>query len=1022
MKKNYSLLLILFVFITNIFSAQTYYYYKGQKQILTLDKSGFDIFVDDNFQIGNSNTNLESFSLTSINTNENFATVEFVNNPTDTEYYSKINELKSNANLLSVQPRFVSSDDIVLRLSNYLFVKLKNIIDISILQNFANSKNFTIVGPNQFMPLWYKLKCDKNTLGNSLEIANYLYETGYFAAAQPDFLSNYEEETEPQSLVVNNPTQNPNMTICANDTNFGEQWGLQNTTNPGIDIDICNAWTITEGAGVKVAVLDTGIDLNNSDLSTNILPQSYDTVTGTSPSQLYTPAHGMPIAGIIGAIKNNNYQVVGVAPQCKLFSISSKLDNRYESDVVQRADGINWAVQKGADIINNSWYFYYPIDFLDDAITNALNNGRSGLGTILIFASGNSNKPENVSSLFVKYPASSDDRIISVGAINNTGTRANFSCYGEQLDVVAPGVNILSTVYNNNISFNNGTSFATPHVAGICALILSVNPCLSVTQVNDIIEKTAKKLNNYTYANTGGRPNGTWNEETGYGLANAYEAVKLAQQMNSSTLDLYIKDSADDFGIEPNTTTPYMWTSDNIWIRNSNDNGTEHQNPEYNSNGTPNYISVRVINKSCVSSNGNDQLKLYWAKASTALSYPNPWLGGVQHPITGANMGNHLGTINIPTLQPGEETILTLPWIVPNPANYGNDGDQWHFCLLARIESTDDPMTVSETTDLNANVRNNNNIAWKNLTVVDLIPNRSMGIVAVGNPSNVAKSYYLEMLVDDLETGNRVYDEAEVSIRMDDVIYAAWERGGGQAQRLSPTLEEKKKIVGGNNVILDNISFNPNETGTLKLDFNFLTQQSSSKTAFRYHIIQKETGTGKIIGGETFVINKNHRALFAANAGENRMVDANDVITLYGENIYEPAIYNWYDSSGNLVFQGQNLQIPNAIAENYRLEVISTLDGFKDYAEVEVRLKPSRIEYIAPNPASSNILVNYKLNGASSAYLMIIGLNGTVSNNYILDINSTQTNINLSSYSSGYYTIALIVNGEIVDTKTLIKQ
>lgn len=540
--------------------------------------------------------------------------------------------------------------------------------------------------------------------------------------------------------------------------------------------------------------------------------------------------------------------------------------------------------------------------------------------------------------------------------------------------------------------------------------------------MNDIIEKTAKKVGNYTYTNSDGRPNGTWNNEMGYGLVNAFEAVKLAQQMNSPTLDLYIGDSADDFGIEPNVTTPYMWTSDNIWVRNTNDGKLEHQNPEYSNNGTPNYVSVRVVNKSCVTSSGNDHLKLYWAKASTALSYPNPWLGGIHHPVTGAEMGNPIGTVNIPVLQSGQEAIITLPWIVPNPANYGSDGDQWHFCLLSRIESTNDPMTVAETTNLNANVRNNNNIAWKNITVVDLIPNKSSGVVAIGNPFNSVKNYYLEMFVDDLETGNPIYDEAEVRISMDDALYNAWQRGGGEAESLSPTLEESKKLVQGNNVILDNISFNPNETGTLKLDFNFLTQQSSSKTNYRYHIVQKDAVTNQIIGGETFIINKNPRTLFEADAGEMQMVNANEQVTLEAVNIQEPAIYNWYDSAGNLIYQGQTLEIPSAITENYRLEVISTLDGFKDYAEVEVWLNPSTIETIAPNPASNNVQINYTLNGATSAYIMVIGYNNTTSNNYILDINTNQTTINIANYPTGYYTVALVVNGEVADTKTLIKQ
>ena len=707
------------------------------------------------------------------------------------------------------------------------------------------------------------------------------------------------------------------------------------------------------------------------------------------------------------------------------MSISSILSANTTIGIEQTADGINWAWQNGADIINNSWYVNFQSDFLEDALKKALKNGRNGLGTVVVFLSGNSSKPQNPNSFGITYPANSIDDLIVVGAIDINGNRASsFSCYGEKLDVVAPGVNILSTIYPNLLVNSSGTSFSTPHVSGICALILSVNPCLSVKQVSDIIEKTSKKLDNYTYTNSNNRPNGTWNNETGYGLVNAFEAVKLAQQMSSSTLDLYIKDSSEDFGIEPNTTTPYMWNSDNIWIRNVDDGGLEHQNPEYNSNNAPNFVNVRVINKSCVASTGTNKLKLYWAKASTGLSYPNPWNGGITYPNTNASMGNPLAVLDIPALQPGQEIILKSPWIIPNPANYGNN-DQWHFCLLARIESLDDPMTSIETTNLNANVRNNNNIAWKNVTVVDLLDlhnGNPGGVVAIGNPANSPKNYYLEMLVDDSETGKPVYQEAEIGIKMDAVLFNARERGGSVAQLLTSTSEQSKKIVKGNHVILDNISFNANEIGTLKLDFNFLTQEMSQKSNYRYHIIQKETGTGKIIGGETFVIKKNPRPAFEANAGEDQLINENETITLNAEDIKEPATYNWFDSNGNLIHQGQSLQIPNATPENYRLEVISSLDGFKDSTEVEVKLKPSIIETIAPNPANNNILVNYKLNGADSAYLMIIGYNSTTSNNYILDLNTTQTNININNFLAGYYTVALVINGHVADTKTLIKQ
>lgn len=523
----------------------------------------------------------------------------------------------------------------------------------------------------------------------------------------------------------------------------------------------------------------------------------------------------------------------------------------------------------------------------------------------------------------------------------------------------------------------------------------------------------------YVYDTEGNKNNNEWESYR----ANSYNTATYKEVCNPA-LDLMIKDGSDDDGTEANTVTQYMWTSNDIWVRNNNDASLEHQNPEY-SLSSPTYIKVRVINKSCVASTGTEQIKLYWAKASTGLSWPNPWNGGVAYPLTNANMGNLIGTLNIPELQANEEVILTFPWFVPNPANYGSNGDQWHFCLLARIEATTDPMTIVETTNLNSNVRNNNNIAWKNVTVV--VPNNEVdpgGVIAVENPFNETKAFYLEMEIADFETGKPIYEEAEVGIKMDEVLYKAWERGGKESVRLDPTLEEKKKIVKGNNVILDNILFNPKEIGTLKLDFNFLTKELTNKENYVYHVIQKDAANGQTIGGETFVINKNPRNPFIADAGGDKIVDSNEPITISASDINEPAIYNWYDSDGNLIFQGKDLEIANAVTDKYKLEVISTVDGFKDYTEVEVTLKPNRFENIAPNPASSDLTINYKLNDASSAYIMIFSyyVSNGLSYNYIVDVNATQTTIDVSNYPTGFYTVALVANGAIVDAKILIKQ
>ena len=493
-------------------------------------------------------------------------------------------------------------------------------------------------------------------------------------------------------------------------------------------------------------------------------------------------------------------------------------------------------------------------------------------------------------------------------------------------------------------------------------------------------------------------------------------------------LDLYIKDKANDVGLEPNTITQYMWESDDIWVRNNNDNGLTHQNPEFTGNGnsSPNFIKVRVINRSCVASTGNEHLTVNWAKAATNQNSNSRWSGSVPYPPTGAAMGGLVGTLNIPQLQPGQETIITFPWQVPSPINYGSNGVQWQFSLKAKIVSPLDPMTFPETNNINTDARNNNNIAWKNITVVDVLPNNTAdpgGVISVGNATEIDRPFYLELAVSDLESGKPIYDEAEVSLKMDETLYGAWERGGKQAQLLDLTLEENRKIANGNHVLLKNVLCEGNEIGTMRLSFNFLTQELTEKTNYVYRVMQKDSETGEIIGGETFVINKNPRASFEADAGGDKEVDLNEAITISATDINEPAIYNWYDSAGNLIYTGKDLEIANAVAAKYKLEVISAVDGFKDYKEVEVKLKPNRLEAISPNPAIENATVNYKLNDANSAYLMVVDyyMSEGISNNYVIDVNSSETTINLSNYPNGFYKVILVVNGAVVDAKILSK-
>ena len=422
-------------------------------------------------------------------------------------------------------------------LSHLLYVKLKKAEDIDLLESLADSLGFTIVGQNKFMRLWYTLSCTKHSVGNALQVANLLYESGLFAAAEPDFFGFMEID-------------------CVNDTHASSQWGLNNTGQDGgiagIDIGYCQAKEISQGnANIIVAIVDQGIELDHPDLG-NIFPLSYDTELGVSPSIVWGE-HGTACAGIIGATSNNNLGIAGIAPLSPLMSISNSLLN-FPGSYIKRADGINFAWQNGASIISNSWHCSTLSSIIDEAIDNSLHLGRGGKGCVIVFASGND------SDSIVSYPSRLDG-VLSVGAIDRCGSRAGradsvpSSCdpwtgysagsnWGSRLSMVAPGTKIYTTDNQGDSGYNSlpyaqgnyysgfcGTSAAAPHVAGVAALVLSVNPCLTREEVTFILESTCSKVRPdlYNYGNNPDHPNGTWNIEVGHGLVNAYEALLLAQ-------------------------------------------------------------------------------------------------------------------------------------------------------------------------------------------------------------------------------------------------------------------------------------------------------------------------------------------------------------------------------------------------------------------------------------------------------------------------------------------------------------
>jgi subtilisin family serine protease len=412
--------------------------------------------------------------------------------------------------------------------SDIFYLKLKASKDIDLLKKMAAELGVQVIEEIPYTPCWYTLSILGSEFGSSIEASNYFYETGKFDDVDPAFMFDFKPS--------------------ADDTDFWLQWGMNNTSYPGVDINVIPAWNITRGAGVKVAVVDSPIESGHTDLNDNMHSLSYNAKLKRTPSAAYGgDPHGTRVAGIIAAEKNGS-QVTGVAYESKIIRVSHDL---YSSSTfsAEMASGINWAWQNGADVINCSWgdqggqvYNQMHSTVLENAIRDAMMQGRNingtRKGTVVVFASGNYG---NTNPGYIDYPGNFHSDILVVGAIESNGNRWNSSSYGNALDVVAPGGSIWSTVPYSSIGPDSGTSFAAPHVSGIAALMLSVNPNLTASQVRDAIEVTA---GNYP----------SWNNQTGWGLVDAHAAVSLAD--NQSTVQ-----TAVDFEIMNYTASPLDYVS-----------------------------------------------------------------------------------------------------------------------------------------------------------------------------------------------------------------------------------------------------------------------------------------------------------------------------------------------------------------------------------------------------------------------------------------------------------------------------
>jgi len=561
------------------------------------------------------------------------------------------------------------------------------------------------------------------------------------------------------------------ITATSNDPLLGQQWSMARiaASGPGM-----TGWDISTGdASVVVAVIDSGCDLTHPDLAFAGNGINLGTMAGTGApvGPVGVIGHGTCCAGLVAATFDNGAGVAGVAGTCRVLPIA--FQNWTDAEC---AAGITWAAMNGASVLSMSFGVYAPGDgfspvgwnfaFIDPAIADAVNLR----GCVLVAATGNED-----TGVVNRYP-SRHALVMAVGGSDQADARKSFAsadgeCWGANfgpgISVVAPCVLNPTTDIRAAQGYNvnnggslqgacvnypvcgdaagdyffqfNGTSSATPHVAGLAGAIRGEYPGLTNLQVRRVIERTAEKVGG-TYADAPGFTNGRRNAQMGYGRINMLRALDFA--------DAAIRDWPGDDGAEPSSPPGgNFWTFADVVVRIQDDGVFDPGDPAKSSNverGQTNYIYVTVTNNGPRDARNVVVAVRITPYVGLEFAYPTDWTASdAMHvsptPVTATFASVPVGSSVIAKFEISSAQVESLwGWI---------SGSSWHPCLLAAVTADNDYAFATATTGGGGLIVRRNNLAQRNLSMIDVLAGASVAFPFVaGHRQNSER--LLELVVD----------------------------------------------------------------------------------------------------------------------------------------------------------------------------------------------------------------------------------------------------------------------------------
>jgi len=597
--RNWILFLLISLAAAQAYSGDYYFYYQGKMMVMHRDNSYLVVKFQPGYPESKFNTVIQKYAGANIEKKS-----EFTPGSSKSGYVmiklkqslseNSIDAIRTNllygAGVQSVGMCFPGRGKMKHYTTDEIIVKFRKSVSSDRIEEANKFYGTTIIEKVAGVDNVYLLSIKSNGeegADNVFDISNkYVLLSDIVEFAQPNFIREgmllSEDFTTKPIPEVTPPPPMPNDPYVPN------MWHLKNTGNnipdnvtgiPGCDMNMDSAWAITAGdPNVLISIVDTGIDTNQVDLRGNLCDRSlwYDFIDN-NPRPYDQFYHGTGVAGCCSAIGNNDTGTVGTAYRCKILPVRvfGPFPYGFTTDLIL-AKGLNWSWQHGASVINCSWGGGVPTPVITDAIQNAVHLGRNFRGTAVFAGAGN----DNIDTLL--YPASMPE-VIGVGGLSPCNQRkSKTSCdfngidsnqywgasYGNGLSVVAPCTFIGTTELQIGwCTCGNGTSCSSPLAAGVGALMISKNGNLSADSVKIIIDRTAKKVGNYSY-NTP-MQDGLWNYEMGYGRIDAKSALDMTPSGPPTGSDLIapvITIYPPESGVFTSNVSVYAKITDNIAV------------------------------------------------------------------------------------------------------------------------------------------------------------------------------------------------------------------------------------------------------------------------------------------------------------------------------------------------------------------------------------------------------------------------------------------------------------------------